>query len=80
MEPFAFFTPIVRHMTAVGEEAGKTEDMLVTVAEEYQRQLEQALQVLPDVLQTVLTAGLGIFIGVIYYALIMPYMQILNNL
>lgn len=80
MEPFTFFTPIVRHMTAVGEEAGKTEDMLVTVAEEYQKQLEQALQVLPDVLQTVLTAGLGIFIGVIYYALIMPYMQILNNL
>ncbi|MBD5540528.1 MAG: type II secretion system F family protein [Lachnospiraceae bacterium] len=67
LEKSGLFPPMVYHMTRIGEETGNTEDMLDTLADYYEEEVEMATQSLMSALEPliiILLAGVcGTIIG-----------------
>lgn len=75
-----FFPPVVQYMTAVGEESGRTQDMLRRAADMYQRALTEQVNNLSKFVEPAIVVLLGISVGLVMAAVIVPYFQILRNL
>lgn len=78
-EPLAecpVFPPLVVHMVAVGEETGAIDQMLVKVAEAYEREVDDTVNALTSILEPVLIVFLGVIVGVIVVALYLPLFSI----
>jgi type IV pilus assembly protein PilC len=67
-----YFTPIVINMTAIGEESGKLEEMLVDIAAHYDWELEYAVKRFNDALGPILIIGMAAVIGFFALAIYMP--------
>ena len=67
-----YFTPIVINMTAIGEESGKLEEMLVDIAAHYDWELEYAVKRFNDALGPILIIGMAVVIGFFALAIYMP--------
>jgi type IV pilus assembly protein PilC len=67
-----YFTPIVINMTAIGEESGKLEEMLVDIAAHYDWELEYAVKRFNDALGPILILGMAAVIGFFALAIYMP--------
>jgi type IV pilus assembly protein PilC len=67
-----YFTPIVINMTAIGEESGKLEEMLVDIAAHYDWELEYAVKRFNDALGPILIVGMATVIGFFALAIYMP--------
>ena len=70
------FPPIVTHMIAVGEKSGQVEDMLGNVADSYELQIEQKVTRLTAVLEPVMIVVMGLVVGLMVFAIIMPMLEI----
>lgn len=78
-EPLArsqVFPPLVYHMVAVGEETGAIDQMLIKVAEAYEREVDDTVNALTSILEPVLIVFLGVIVGVIVVALYLPLFSI----
>jgi type IV pilus assembly protein PilC len=67
---------MVTQMIAVGEETGQTEAMLLKVAEFYERDIDALVERFAATIQPLVMAGLGIGIGFVLVAMIMPMFEI----
>lgn len=67
-----YFTPIVINMTAIGEESGKLEEMLVDIAAHYDWELEYAVKRFNDALGPILIVGMAVIIGFFALAIYLP--------
>lgn len=67
-----YFTPIVINMTAIGEESGKLEEMLIDIAAHYDWELEYAVKRFNDALGPILIIGMAAVIGFFALAIYMP--------
>lgn len=69
------FPPIVTHMIAVGEKSGQLEQMLGSVADSYDAQVEVRVQALTSLLEPLVIVFMGTGVGFIAFAILMPLIQ-----
>ncbi len=70
-----YFPPLVTHMIAVGEKSGQLEQMLGSVAESYDSQVEVRVQGLTSLLEPLIIVFMGGAVGFVAFAILMPLMQ-----
>ena len=70
------FPPLVVHMVAVGEETGAIDQMLIKVAEAYEREVDDTVNGLTALLEPILIVFLGVLVGGIVIALYLPLFNI----
>ena len=66
---------MVVHMIGVGEKSGQLEQMLTNVANSYEMQAEQKVTRLTAVLEPLMIVMMGIVIGFMVVAIILPMMD-----
>lgn len=76
----AVFPPMVAQMIAVGEESGTLADMLESIAEFYENEVESATSQLTASIEPILIVGIGIIIGGMVVSLYMPIFSIYGEL
>jgi type II secretion system protein F len=69
------FPPIVTHMIAVGEKSGALEQMLESVANAYDAQVETNVQALTSLLEPLMIVVMGSAVGFIAFSIMMPLIQ-----
>jgi general secretion pathway protein F len=69
------FPPIVIHMIGVGEKTGELEPMLYNVAENYELQVDTAVNALTGLLSPIMIVGMVIFVGFIMMAILGPILD-----
>lgn len=70
------FPPLALHMIAVGEQTGKLEGMLVSVADHYDEEVKRATKRLTSLLEPFLILGMGLVIGVVVISMLMAIFSI----
>ncbi|MBN1960894.1 MAG: type II secretion system inner membrane protein GspF [Deltaproteobacteria bacterium] len=70
------FPPIVTHMIAIGERSGQLELMLNNVAHTYEVQIDIRVRTLTSVLEPIMIVFLGVVVGFIVFAILLPILQI----
>ncbi|HVE85914.1 MAG TPA: type II secretion system inner membrane protein GspF [Myxococcales bacterium] len=70
------FPPLVHHMIAIGERTGQLEDMLVSVADAYENQVNVRISALTSLLEPVLIVAMGGVIAFIAFSILMPILQL----
>lgn len=76
MREAKIFPPLVVHMVAVGEETGAIDQMLVKVAEAYEREVDDTINALTSIIEPVLIVILGVIVGAIVICLYLPLFTI----
>lgn len=66
------FTPLVLQMLTVGEETGQTDEMLVEVADFYEREVDYDVRNLNDLLQPILTVIVAGIVFVLALGVLLP--------
>jgi len=66
----AVFPPLFLHMIAVGEETGRLEEMMLTVAASYDRDVETAARRLLSLLEPLIILVMGLVIGAIILSIL----------
>jgi general secretion pathway protein F len=70
------FPPLALHMIAVGEETGRMESMLTSVADHYDLEVKRATKRLTSLLEPALIIGMGLLIGVVVLSMLMAILSI----
>lgn len=70
------FPPMVIQMVAVGEDAGKLEEMLMKISEDYEEQVNTTTEQLASLIEPLMIGFLGIVVGGMVIALYMPIFSI----
>jgi general secretion pathway protein F len=73
------FPPLVFHMIAVGERSGKLEEMLLSIAENYEQQAEVRIGALTSILEPIIILAMGGVVFFVAIAILQP-MLTLNTL
>ena len=66
------FPPVVAQMIAVGEDTGELDYILEELAEFYEGEIDQTMNNLPAIIEPILILALGLVVGGIAVAVIMP--------
>jgi type IV pilus assembly protein PilC len=74
----AVFPPMVVQMIAVGEETGQVDTMLEKVAQFYDQEVEASVDALTSLIEPLLIAVIGGFVGAAVFALYMPMFNIIK--
>ncbi len=69
------FPPIVTHMIAVGEKSGQLENMLKSVSDAYDTEVETRVQILTSLLEPMMIVIMGGAVGFIAISILMPLIQ-----
>lgn len=69
------FPPMVTHMIAVGEKSGQLEAMLGRIASAYEARVETRVGMLTSLLEPFMILFMGVIIGGIVFAVMVPIMQ-----
>ena len=73
------FPSLVSHMVAIGEETGQLDTMLEKIADFYEEEVEQVASRLSTIIEPLMIAILGIIVGTIVLAAMMPMFSIYQN-
>ena len=76
----AVFPPMVSQMVAVGEESGTLGQMLGSIADFYEDEVETATEQLSSLIEPVLIVGLGVIIGGMVISLYMPIFTLYGDI
>lgn len=74
------FPTMVSQMVAVGEESGTLADMLTSIADFYENEVETATEQLTASIEPILIVGIGIIIGGMVISLYMPIFSIYGEI
>ncbi|MDT0158037.1 type II secretion system F family protein [Microbacterium sp. ARD32] len=74
------FPPMVAQMVAVGEESGTLAEMLASIAQFYEDEVESATEQLSSLIEPVLIVGLGVIIGGMVISLYMPIFTLYGDM
>ena len=72
LERFELFPPILYQMIRVGEETGKLDEILTKVSEYFESESEQAVRNMTAAIEPMIMIVLGIGVGLMVIAVIMP--------
>ncbi len=67
-----YFPPVVIQMIMVGEQTGELDDILSELAEFYEDEVEKTLETLPSLIEPLLILVLGVGVGLMAAAIILP--------
>ena len=70
------FPKLAAHLVRVGEESGRLEEMLLAVADIYDREVRRAVERMLALLVPALTIALGIFIGAIIISMLSAILSV----
>jgi general secretion pathway protein F len=73
------FPPLMVHMIAVGEKSGELEKMLTRTGDAFEREFDAAITRLMALLEPLLVLGMGVCVGFVVMAVLLPIFQ-LNQL
>ena len=73
------FTPMVIQMVAIGEESGALDKMLEKIADFYESDVDDVISRLSSVIEPVIIGVLGLVIGVIVVAIMIPMFDVITN-
>jgi general secretion pathway protein F len=71
-----FFPPICSHIIATGQLSGELENSLLSVADMYDGEVETALKTLVSLLEPAILLVMGLVIGFIVFAILLPVLEI----
>ena len=74
------FDELVVNMIDVGEETGELDKMLVKVADNYESDVDVAVEGLSSLIEPLLIVGMGIAVGFIVVALFLPLIEIIKTI
>lgn len=74
------FPPILTSMVSTGDESGAIDDMLIEVANFYDIEVEEITSSLASLIEPIMTIFLGLVVGTIVAALLLPYFSIISTL
>lgn len=66
------FTPVVLQMVMVGEESGSLDDMMLEIADMYQREVEYELKTLSAQIEPILIVALGVMVLILALGVFLP--------
>jgi len=69
------FSPLVVNMTAVGEQSGQLPELLLEVADIYEKECERAIQAFTTILGPAMIVVLGGVIAFVITAILLPVFQ-----
>lgn len=72
IEDCELFPPMLSSMVRIGEESGALDDMLNKTADFYDEEVEQAIQTLTSMLEPIMIIVMGLVIGFMVIALMLP--------
>jgi len=72
----SLFNPTVVQMVAIGEETGTLDDNLSELAQFYEEELDNTLKNLPSILEPILILILGVTVGGIVLAIMLPILKL----
>lgn len=75
MEKAGNFLPVVRHMTAVGEETGKLPIMLLRTADTLDFEVDSAMRRLTSLVEPLVVLLMGVFVAFIVLSILLPIFQ-----
>ncbi len=75
----AVFPRIVINLMAIGEKAGRLEEILGTLTEFYTNEIDSALKALVSFIEPVLLFGIGLIVGSIALSVIVPVYQLVSQ-
>lgn len=64
------------NLISVGEESGRIDDALKEVADSYERDTDDALRVATSLLEPVMILGMGLIVGFMVMAMLLPIFEI----
>jgi MSHA biogenesis protein MshG len=70
------FTPLVLQMLSVGEETGGVDDMLVEVADFYEREVDYDLRKLGDAIEPLIIVAVGVMVLVLALGVFLPMWEL----
>jgi len=70
------FPPLVYHMVAIGEKSGQLEEMLLSVADSYENQVNVRVGALTSLLEPVLIVVMGGVIAFVAFSILMTILQV----
>lgn len=73
------FTPMVVQMVSIGEESGALDQMLEKIADFYESDVDDVITRLSSIIEPILIVALGIVIGVIVVAIMIPLFDVITN-
>ena len=74
-----YFPTLVTHMIRLGERSGELEPMLKIISENYEDQVQSKIGGLTSILEPIMMIFLGLAIGFIVFAVVIPMMN-MNSL
>jgi type IV pilus assembly protein PilC len=80
MEETGVFDELVCNMVDVGEQTGELDQMLIRVADAYEKQVDRKIDAMFKVLEPALLIIMAVFVGFIVVALFLPLMRIMSTL
>lgn len=75
-----FFPPIVTQMVLVGEQTGKLDEVLLSLATFFDDEVNKKVGLVTSLLEPILLIVVGIGVGLIVFAIIIPIYQISSNI
>jgi len=80
MEESGVFDDLVCNMVDVGEQTGELDQMLVRVADAYEKQVDRKIDAMFKVIEPLILIVMAVFVGFIVVALFLPLMKIMSTL
>ncbi len=74
------FPPVVSQMISVGEETGELDTILGELAEFYENEVDQIMKELPSLIEPLLILVLGVGVGGVAAAVIMPMYSLSSSM
>ncbi len=74
-----YFPAMVGQMVAVGEATGRLEEILTKISVFYTREVDNTLNNLAELIQPVLITVIGIFIGLLFAAVLLPIYNLMQG-
>ena len=80
LQESAVFPPLVVHMVGIGDESGNPEQMLAKLADYYDLEVQQTLQRLTSAIGPLVILIMGVIVGLIAVAIILPVFRASTSL
>ncbi len=67
-----YFPAMVGQMTAIGETTGRMDDMMLKISDFYEREVNNVVGTLSELLQPILLVVMGVFVGLLFASILLP--------
>lgn len=74
-----YFPSLVGQMVAIGESTGRLDELLSRISSFYTREIDDVLNNLTELVQPILMAAIGIFIGLLFASILIPIYNLIQR-